>query len=836
MKRSVYQWLAPILFMALMACNSSTVTSFKLKAQDLTVLQGEPGAISIAIERDASDTTPIDLMLEQADGQALPTGLSGTFSPTPSTGNSSSLNILADGTVAAKVYALQVKGSNANGATQTAPFNLTVQTGKSFAVSIDPANLSLSQGQSGKVNVSITRTNITDPIDVSLQGAGGTALPTGITATFAATATGGSFNIAVADTAAIKEHALEVKAVGGGITKTTSLLLTVTAPNASDLTLELNPSDLTVTQGLSGNVAVTITRTNLTGDAVISLQGVGGAALPTGVSPAGTTITGTTGSLAINVAAAVAVNTYSLEVKAIAGGITKVKALSLKVVAPVASDFSIVANPVTLSLEQGKSGNAVVNITRNNFTTDITLSLQGQGGAALPTGINAPNSTSSSNTGTLNITVAASVAANNYPLEIKAVGGVATKTTPFTLTVTPKPIPADFTLSSDPASLSLAQGKSGTVAITIVRTNLTETINVSLQGLSGAALPAGVGSSFVSNASGGILTVNVADTSAVGNYNLEIKGEGGGIVKTKPLTVNVTSKPDLVLTPSAPSLTIEPTYSGDVGITLTRTALTDVVTISLLGSGGAPLPAGISAAPINITGNTGTLNIVVANTAIAQDNNLEIKAVGGGVTQTAPLKLTTLAAPFAVNKATATILEWSTKSGQVGDFLSATSDAPTVANYTVPISAAGVFSYDLPVPTVLNNPATLLGAYCNTAQNLTFSSSTVKGSERQFGAPSAGKYGSLVISNQAIATPPQLYLEQAFVVYVDGDINVKGTCTGTNTVILSATVNANLKQGWNILVGKITKVINATAAVTLEVEVTSRTTVPARYAWRWYPR
>jgi hypothetical protein len=838
MKRSVHLLLTPVLFMLLMACNPTIQTTFKLTAQDLTLAQGASGAINIGIERDASDTTPIDLVLEQADGQALPADLRGTFSPTPSTGISSSLNILAGSSLAAKTYDLQVKGSTTSGSVQTVAFKLIVETAKTFALSIDPANLSLAQGASGTVSVTLTRTNLTDPIDVSLQGTGAAALPDGISAVFTASATGGSLSITVASSAIVKENALEVKAVGGGITKTTPLLLTVTAPGVSDLTLELNPIDLTVTQGLSGNVAVTITRTNLSGDAVISLQGTGGAALPTGVSPAGTTITGTgtTDSLAINVAASTTVGNYNLEVKAVSGSITKVKPLTLKVIAPIASDFSIVANPVTLSLEQGKSGNAGVNITRTNFTSDITLSLQGQGGAAVPTGINAPNSTSSSNTGTLNITVAASVAANNYPLEIKAVSGSVTKTTAFTLTVTPKPVPADFTLSSDPASLSLAQGKSGTVAITIVRTNLSETINVGLQGLSGVPLPTGIGSSFVSNASGGILTVNIADTTAVGSYNLEIKGEGAGVVKTKPLTVNVTPKPDLVLTPSAPGLTIEPTYSGDVGITLTRTALTDVVTISLLGSGGAPLPAGISAAPINITGNTGTLNIAVANTVGAQTTELQIKAVGGGVTKTATLSLTTLAAPFAVNKSTQTILDWASRVGQIGDFLSATSNDPTIANYQTTIDATGLVSYDLPVPTVLSAPSTLLATYCtNGTQNLVFSSSTVKGSERQFGAPSPGKYGSLVLSNKAITTPPVLGLEQAFVVYLDGDVNVTGTCQGTTGAIVNVTVNAQLKLGWNILVGKITT-IGSGALGAIGVEVTSRTTVPASYSWRYYPR
>ncbi len=833
MKRSVHSLLAPILFMILMACNPTIQTTFKLKASDLTLAQGTSGSITLTVERDANDTTPIDLVLEQSDGSALPTGLSGTFNPNPVTGGTGSLNIAASSSLAAKTYALQVKGS-ASGASQTVAFNLIVETAKTFSLSIDPASLGVVQGQSGTVNVTLTRTNLTDPIDVSLQSTGGAALPTGISATFTANATGGSFNIVVANTTAVKEHSLEVKAVGGGITKTTPLLLNVTAPGVSDLALELNPSTIQVTQGQSGPVNVTLTRTNLTGDAVISLQGTAGAALPIGISSAGTTIAGTTGSITLAVAASVAVNSYSLEVKAVAGGITKTQALSVNVVAPAASDFSITSLvPNKLSLEQGKSGSTTINMTRNNLSADIVLSLQSQGGAVLPAGITAANVTVTGSSGTLNISTTAALAPKDYALEVKAVGGGVTKTTPFTLTVTDIP---NFTLSSNPSSLNVEQAKSGSVGITIVRTNLTASVDVVLQGVNGIALPTGITSSGVTIAANtGNLTVDVAASVVAQIYNLEIKAVGNGVIKTIPFKLTVSAKLDFTLTTGAPTLTIEPTFSKTLSVTLAGNNVTTPVTVSLQVAGGTPLPTGITAASVNITGNNaGALNIVVTtNNTSAQDYSLEIKAVGGGVTKTTPLTLTTLAAPFAVNKATQSILQWS---GQVGDFLSATSDNPTIANYTTPISAAGLVSYDLPVPTVLSDPATLLATYClnGTTQNLTFSSSTVKGSERQFGSPSAGKYGSLIISNQAVTTPPVIGLEQAFVVYVDGDINVGGTCQGTSGAVVSVTVNAQLKQGWNILVGKVVSITGALGEI--GVEVSSRTTVPARYAWRYYPR
>ena len=703
-----------------------------------------------------------------------------------------------------------------------------------FSISVDPASLTVVQGQSGTVTVTVTPTDFTAPVDLSLQGADGTALPAGITVSPTPSAAGTGFQISVANTVAVKNYPLEVKGVGGGITKTAPVFLTVTAPGSSDLTLEINPGTLEVTQGLAGTVNITLTRTNLTGDATISVQGASGAALPTGISSTGTTIATTTGSISINVAASVAVQSYSLEVKAVVGTVTKTKPLTLNVVAVGASDFALSVNPGTLSLEQGQSGTTAVNLTRNNLSADIVVSLQSTGGTALPVGISAPNITVSSSTGTLNINVAASVAAQNYNLEVKAVGGGVTKTTPFTLTVTAKP---DFALSINPASLTVAQAKSGTTMVTLTRTNLTATIAVSLQGVGGATLPTGISLSFAATPAGGTLTVNVADTAAVQSNTLEVKAVAGGITKTTPLTLIVTAKPvtaDLALTIDPTTLIVEQTSSGKVVATLTRTGFTGDVILSLQGTAGAALPAGISAANVTATGNTGTLNIAVSSVPAAGDYNLEVKAVGGGVTKTTALKLTVLAAPFAINKATKTILQWA---NVVGDFLSSTTDNPTIANYQVAIDAAGVVSYDLPVPTVLSDPSTLLGSYCDQSKNVTFNPTTVTGAQRFFGGqtPSTGKTGSLVLSNQDVASPV-IGLEQAFVVYVSGDVSVSGTCTGLNGATYNVAVNAQLKSGWNILVGKVTKVTTTTQGTIVDVDLNSRTTVPAKYAWRYYQR
>ena len=398
---------------------------------------------------------------------------------------------------------------------------------------------------------------------------------------------------------------------------------------------------------------------------------------------------------------------------------------------------------------------------------------------------------------------------------------------------TEKPL-GTFSISVDLTSLSIVQGQSGTVAVTVTPTDFTAPVDLSLQGADGTALPAGITANPTPSAAGTGFQISVANTVAVKNYPLEVKGVGGGITKTTPLTLIVTAKAvtaDLALTIDPTILIVEQTLSGKVVTTLTRTGFTGDVVLSLQGTAGAVLPTGISAANVTAPGNTGTLNIAVSSVPAAGDYQLEVKAVGGGVTKTTPLKLTVQTAPFAIDKASQTILQWS---GVVGDFLSSTTDNPTIADYMTAISAAGAVSYILPVPTVLSDTSTLLTSYCTQTNGLTFNPTTVKGAQRFFGGqtPSTAKTGSLVLSSGDVTTPA-VGLEQAFVVYVNGDVSVTGTCIAA---MYNVVVNAQLKQGWNILVGKVTKVTTATTGLFLNIDLSSRTTVPSRYAWRYYQR
>ncbi len=173
------------------------------------------------------------------------------------------------------------------------------------------------------------------------------------------------------------------------------------------------------------------------------------------------------------------------------------------------------------------------------------------------------------------------MAPGDYNLTVDGTGTAGDRSTPLTLTVTATP---DYSLSLNPAALTIVQGANGNTAVTITRTNFTGAVTLSLGGA-----PAGVTGSFAPAAPTGTsstLTVTVGAAVAPGVYNLTVDGTGTAGNRSTPLTLTVTAAAAdyaLSLTPAA--FTIAPGANGNTAVTITRTNFTGAVTLSL---GGAP--------------------------------------------------------------------------------------------------------------------------------------------------------------------------------------------------------------------------------------------------------
>src|SRR5438094_651214 len=463
-----------------------------------------------------------------------------------------------------------------------------------YTLSLAPAALTIVQGATGNTTVTITRTNFSGAVTLSLGGA-----PTGVTGSFspsAPTGTTSALTVSVAAAVAPGVYNLTVAGTGGPGNRSTPLTLTVSP--APDYALSLAPATLTIVQGANGTTAVTITRTNFTGAVTLGLgsapSGVTGSFDP--AAPTGTSVT-----LTVSVAAAVAPGVYNLTVDGTGTPGNRSTPLTLTVSA--APDYTLSLAPAALTIIQGTTGTTTVTIARTNFTGAVTLSL-----GSAPAGV----------TGAFN-----PAAPGVYNLTVAGSGSPGNRSTSLNLTVSAAP---DYALSLAPAALTIGQGATGTSTVTITRTNFTGAVTLSL-----GSAPAGVTGSFNPAAPTGTsstLTVSVGAAVTAGVYNLTVDGAGTPGNRSTPLTLTVSA-------PAAKLVfTVHPSTAA------AGAAITPAVQVAVQDAQGNTVTTATTSITLAIGTNpaSGTLagtTTVAAVSGVATYANLSINRAGSGYTLTA---------------------------------------------------------------------------------------------------------------------------------------------------------------------------------------------------------
>jgi|GEM_PF-535579 len=590
--------------------------SLSLTPAALSVVQNDSNTTQVNITRIGSFAGPVNLSLGGA-----PAGVTASFNPAAPITNASTATIKVAASVAPGVYNLTVDGTATAGNHSTA-LTLTVLA-SDYSLSLNPTALTIIQGNNAPTTVTIGRTNFTNAVTLSLGGA-----PAGVTGAFVpnpTTANSSTLTVSVDPSVAAGVYNLTVDGTATIGNRSTALTLTVTAP---DYSLAINPTALTINQADSNTSAVTITRINLfAGPVTLSLGG----------APAGVTATfnpaapiGTSSTATIHVGPSVTPGVYNLTVNGTATAGDHSTPLTLTV--DPAPDYSLSINPTALTIDQGANAPTTVTITRTNFTGAVTLSL---GGApAGVTGAFVPNGTAG-NTSTLTVTVGASVPTGVYNLTVDGTGAPGNRSMPLTLTVAQAP---DYSLSLNPAALTIAQGGNAPTTITITRTNFTGAVTLSLGGA-----PAGVTTNFNPNNTTGdtsTLTLTVGASVAPGVYNLTVDGTGAPGSRSTPLTLTVTAS-DYSLSLNPTALTIVQGGNAPTTVTITRTNFTGAVTLTL---GGAPAGVTNNIIPNNTTGNTSTLTITVGASVTPGVYNLTVDGTATGPgNRSTPLTLTVTA-------------------------------------------------------------------------------------------------------------------------------------------------------------------------------------------------
>lgn len=200
---------------------------------------------------------------------------------------------------------------------------------------------------------------------------------------------------------------------------------------------------------------------------------------------------------------------------------------------------------------------------------------------------------------------------------------------------------AGFTLSSNPGSVSVAQGASGTSTITSAVTGgFSGTISLSASGQ-----PSGVTVSFnptsITGAGSSTMTMSVASTVAAGTYTITVTGTSGSITETTTVSLTVTGTGSFTLAVAPKSISVS---RGGSGITRATTTVSgsfnSAVTLSASGQGsGVHVLINPSTIAAPGAGNA-AIHVRVASNATTGTRTITITATGGGQTQTATFTLT----------------------------------------------------------------------------------------------------------------------------------------------------------------------------------------------------
>jgi hypothetical protein len=300
----------------------------------LALPQGGSGTVTVTLTRGGGFAEPVTVTVE-----GLPAGVTVSVTPSPLTSNTTSATVTVNvaSTVPAGEYTATVRASATGVGTATAQYTLVVTAAPNYALSANPAAVTIAQGTSGTSTIAIQRTSFTGAVALTLENP-----PAGITHSFdPASATGdqSTLTIEVAPSVAPGSYPLTVQgsATGPG-NKTTTVTVTVPTPQ-SGFTISASPANVTVAAGGNTSSTVTIVRTNLTSDVALSLvnppAGIGGTFTPTTLS--GATLSST---LAVSVAGNVQAGTYPLTVRGVSGSMTQDATINVTVTAPAGGNIT----------------------------------------------------------------------------------------------------------------------------------------------------------------------------------------------------------------------------------------------------------------------------------------------------------------------------------------------------------------------------------------------------------------------------------------------------------------------------------------------------------------
>jgi subtilase family serine protease len=208
----------------------------------------------------------------------------------------------------------------------------------------------------------------------------------------------------------------------------------------------------------------------------------------------------------------------------------------------------------------------------------------------------------------------------------------------------------NFAISASPASVSVAQGSSGSSTIT---TTVSGGFDAAVA-LTASGQPTGVTVTFnptsiaAPGSGSSAVSIAVASTTATGTYTITVTGTGGGVTQNTSVSLTVTAAAgaDFSISASPTAITVVRGSSGTSTITTAALSGFDsAVTLSASGEGSQQT---VTFSPSSIAApgsGTSTMTVKVGSRATTGAHTITITGTGGGKTHTATVTLTVERSP-----------------------------------------------------------------------------------------------------------------------------------------------------------------------------------------------
>jgi len=411
-----------------------------------------------------------------------------------------------------------------------------------FLVSITPSQITIPNGGSGSVSVTISSVHgFKSPVSLTLQGLG---FSQGITSAFTVNpvtpSAGGNasstLKIFVAEGQFPSINNLIVMAGGGGFTHAATFTLSVSA-----FFISVFPQFLTLTPSQTTFSLVRVSGVNnFIGTVNLSTVGVPNGIIASVFPSTATLAQGNQSAFSTLTVQASATATPGNSVIFVIGNSTTSFA-----VGPVGlqiTDYSVaLGNPDVTVPVTGSAASAVFVSSLNGFNGSIAISVSG-----VPAGVSVtatPNflflGAGSITSATLSIVTSAAARSGNYDLTITATTGSLTHTATLKLHVT------DFSATASPQTVNMSKRQTVNVTISIASLNgfsqpvtLTETTLGNTTGVTVTITPSTVAPA------GGVVTATLTMTTtlkpSLGTFTVLVTASSGSLVHLVPITLTIT--------------------------------------------------------------------------------------------------------------------------------------------------------------------------------------------------------------------------------------------------------------------------------------------------------